>query len=259
MGILNVTPDSFSDGSCFVTDDSITRQIKKMLAKGADIIDVGGESTRPFAKPISGNDELQRVIPAIQKIRELSDIPISIDTSKAVVAKQALKAGATMINDISALRHDPDMVEVVKNYNGAVIIMHMQGNPGDMQVAPQYDDVVAELCEFFRERIAFMEKKGVHRKRIIIDPGLGFGKTCEHNLTILAEIRKFKQLGCPVLVGHSRKSFLKTLFGLSVEERDCPTAIISALLINHGVDILRVHDVGLNRQAVLLSSRIGFS
>lgn len=259
MGILNVTPDSFSDGGCFVADNSMINQVNKMLAQGVDIIDVGGESTRPFAESVSGDDELQRVIPVIEKIRELTDIPVSIDTRKAVVATQALKAGATMINDISALRHDPAMVGVVRNHDGEVIIMHMQGTPGDMQVAPRYDNVVAEICDFFRERIAFMEEEGINRKRIIIDPGLGFGKTCEHNLAILAGIRKFKQLDLPVLIGHSRKSFIGKLLGLSVEERDCSTAVISALLVKDGVDIVRVHDVGLNRQAVSLSARIGFS
>ena len=258
MGILNVTPDSFSDGGEFVSNSSIALQVKKMVVEGADIIDVGGESTRPFAEVVSGVDELQRVIPTIEAIRGFTDISISVDTTKAEVARQALRAGATMVNDISALRHDPVMVEVVRGYDGPVIIMHMQGSPGDMQVAPRYDNVVEDICDFFRERIAFMEGAGIDRKRIIIDPGIGFGKTCEHNLAILAGIRNFKQLGLPVLIGHSRKSFMEKLLGLPLAERDCPTAVISALLIGYGVDILRVHDVGLNRQAVLLAERVGF-
>lgn len=259
MGILNVTPDSFSDGGRFVSSNSMVKQIKRMLSDGVDIIDVGGESTRPFAEPVSEADELQRVIPAIEAIREFTDIPISVDTTKAEVARQALKAGANMVNDISALKNDPAMAEVIKGYAGAVIIMHMQGTPADMQVSPRYDDVVEEICSFFRERVIFMEGVGIDRKRIIIDPGIGFGKTCEHNLAILAGIRKFKQLGHPVLIGHSRKSFLKELCSLPVAERDCPTAVISALLMGGGVDILRVHDVSLNIQAVSLAERILFA
>lgn len=257
MGILNVTPDSFSDGGDFASNSSIVRQVKKMEAEGADIIDVGGESTRPFAGAVSEIDELQRVIPAIEAIRVFTDIPISVDTTKAEVAKQALRAGANMVNDISALRHDPAMVKVVKSYDEPVIIMHMQGTPADMQVAPAYDVVMEEICDFFKRRIGFMVAEGIDKKRIILDPGIGFGKTCEHNLTILGGIDRLKQLGCPVLIGHSRKSFMEKFLGLSVAERDCPTAVISALLAGHGVDILRVHAVGLNRQAVMLAGRIG--
>lgn len=257
MGILNVTPDSFSDGGTFVSNHAIAEQVKKMVSEGVDIIDVGGESSRPFAESVSENDELQRVIPAIELIRGLSDIPISVDTTKAEVARQALVAGASMVNDISALRHDPAMVSEVKKYNGAVIIMHMQGTPADMQTAPAYDAVVEEICDFFRERIVFMEKEGIDKKRIIIDPGIGFGKTCGHNLTILANINRLKKLGCPVLIGHSRKSFMDKLFGLPALKRDCPTAVISALLVRQGVDILRVHDVGVNKQAIILTEKIG--
>ena len=256
MGILNVTPDSFSDGGRFTSEQAVTRQVEQMLEDGVHIIDVGGESTRPFADPVSEVDELARVIPAIASIRRITDIPVSVDTTKAEVARQALAAGATMVNDISAMRHDPGMIEVVKGYGGSVIIMHMQGTPGDMQVDPKYSNVVEEICAFFVERTSWMEEQGVGRDRVIIDPGIGFGKTLEHNMEILRNVGTFKKLGFPVLIGHSRKSFLEKLLGLSMEERDCPTAVISACCAAQGADVLRVHDVRLTRQAVFLTETL---
>lgn len=257
MGILNVTPDSFSDGGSFVSQQAIHRRIVEMLEAGADIVDVGGESTRPFAEPVSESRELDRVIPAIQEIRKISaTIPVSIDTTKAEVARQALVAGATTVNDISALRHDPEMVDVVAGYDGPVIIMHMQGTPGDMQVAPQYSDVVEEIVEFFVQRLDWMEHKGIPKKRVILDPGIGFGKTLEHNLLILKNIRRFKKLGLPVLIGHSRKSFFDTFLHLPLEKRDCPTAIVSVLCAQQGADIIRVHDVSSNRIALQLAEAL---
>jgi dihydropteroate synthase len=254
MGILNVTPDSFSDGGSFFDAQSVYHQAEQLLADGADIIDIGGESTRPFAESVSESEELRRVIPTIQAVRSLSaSVPISIDTTKAVVARAALAAGATMLNDISALRHDPEMITVAQEYGCPVIIMHMQGTPGNMQVNPQYMDVVAEICAFFRERTAWLEGQGVARERIIIDPGIGFGKTLEHNLAILRNVAAFKQLGFPVLIGHSRKSFFGKLLGLPVEERDCATAVVSALCTKQGADILRVHDVAKTAAAVRLA------
>ncbi len=253
MGILNVTPDSFSDGGQFTSSEDVGRQVEQMLAAGADIIDVGGESTRPYAVPVPEAEELKRVLPAIEQIRRISTIPVSIDTTKAEVARQALAVGATMVNDISALRHDREMVEVIRGYEGNVIIMHMQGTPGDMQVKPRYGDVVEEICDFFLERTAWMEEQGITKDRIVIDPGIGFGKTMEHNLDILRNVGTFKELGFPVLIGHSRKSFLEKFLGLPVEERDCPTAVLSALCTRQGADILRVHDVGLTSQAIRLS------
>jgi dihydropteroate synthase len=254
MGILNVTPDSFSDGGSFTNEENIRRRVEAMIANGADIIDVGGESTRPFAEPVPEPEELARVVPAIECIRRLSTtIPISIDTTKAAVARAALAAGATMVNDISALRQDPEMVAVVKGYDGPVIIMHMQGTPEDMQVQPRYDNVIEEISAFFKERIAWMQEQGIAATRIIIDPGIGFGKTLEHNLEILRNIKAFKRSGYPVLIGHSRKSFFDTLLDLPVEERDCPTAIVSALCARQGADILRVHNVTKTRVAVILA------
>lgn len=253
MGILNVTPDSFSDGSSCNSQPALMARIDTLLAEGADYIDVGGESTRPFAKPVSVEEELQRVLPAIRAIRaRSSSLPISIDTTKARVAAEALAAGASMVNDISALRHDQDMVRVVAGYVGPVIIMHMQGNPATMQVQPSYQDVVVEINDFFTERISYLVEQGIERNRIIIDPGIGFGKTLEHNLTILRNIPDFRQHGCPVLIGHSRKSFLDQLLGLPVEKRDWPSAVVSAFCARNGVDILRVHDVHATRLALTL-------
>jgi dihydropteroate synthase len=257
MGILNVTPDSFSDAGSFFDEQSILRQVQRMIDEGVDIIDVGGESTRPFAQPVAEQEELRRVIPAIQAIRSLScNLPISIDTTKAGVARIALAAGATMLNDISALRHDPEMLCVVQEHNCPVIIMHMQGTPGDMQVNPCYEDVVEELCAFFQERTKWMQEQGIKREQIIIDPGIGFGKTLEHNLAILRHINAFKQLGFPVLIGHSRKSFFGKLLNLAMEERDCPSAVVSALCARQGVDILRVHHVGHTVAAVRLAEEL---
>ena len=254
MGILNVTPDSFSDGGSFVTEDLIAQQVRLMLDQGVDIIDIGGESTRPFAEPVPAAVELQRVIPAIEMLCQIAPaIPVSIDTTKAEVALKALAAGATMVNDISGLGHDPAMADVVADYDGPVIIMHMQGTPGDMQVNPRYKNVVEEIKDFFIRRLEWMEQQGIDQKRVILDPGIGFGKTLEHNLLILKNIREFKKLGQPVLIGHSRKSFFDKLLGVAVEKRDCPTAVVSALCVRHGADILRVHDVEKTRQAVRLA------
>jgi dihydropteroate synthase len=256
MGILNVTPDSFSDGGRWNTEAALEARIEQLISEGADIIDVGGESTRPFAESVSAEGELGRVIPAIRKIRARSNLPISIDTTKAMVAREALAAGATMINDISALRFDPEMIDVVRSFAGPVIIMHMQGVPGDMQVSPQYEDVVEEINSFFTERIHWLEKSGVARSRIIVDPGIGFGKTLEHNLAILRSIRAFKVHGCPVLIGHSRKSFLGQLLDLPIADRDTVTAIVSALCARQGADILRVHAVRPTRHALTLAAAL---
>ena len=259
MGILNVTPDSFSDGGYWIQDDALDGRIDQLLEEGADIIDVGGESTRPYAAPVSVEEELKRVVPAIRKIRERSSIDISIDTTKAVVATEALAAGATMVNDISALRNDPQMIDVVKNYTGPVIIMHMQGTPEDMQDRPKYGKVVGEINAFFSERLSWLEQRGVSRNRIILDPGIGFGKTLEHNLSILRNLKEFSGHQCPVLIGHSRKAFLGQLLALPVTDRDCSTAIVSALCLQQGVGFLRVHNVALSRQALVLTAALAES
>ena len=257
MGIVNVTPDSFSDGGRWQAEDTLAARIDQLLAEGADLIDIGGESTRPFAQPVGEVEELARVLPAVRAVRRRSEVPVSVDTTKAAVAQAALEAGADLINDISALRHDPAMVEVVRDSGCRVVVRPRLGSPGDMQLAPLYEDVVAVINRFLAGRIAWLEEQGVDRSRVIVDPGLGFGKTLEHNLDILRNVAAFKQHGCPLLIGHSRKSFLGRLLDLSVAERDPATAMVSALLTGRGVDILRVHDVRASRQAVLLAEALG--
>ncbi|PIE58713.1 MAG: dihydropteroate synthase [Desulfobulbus propionicus] len=255
MGILNVTPDSFSDGGRYQNEHALRIQVEKLLEEGADCIDVGGESTRPFSQPVSVAEELRRIIPAVQMVRSLSTLPISIDTTKAEVARQALDAGADIINDISALRQDPAMAGVAAESRGPVILMHMQGTPETMQKSPEYEDVIDTINKFFRERIRYAEQKGIARTHIILDPGLGFGKLPEHNATILREVERFKVHGCPILIGHSRKSFFEHLFDLSLSERDWPTALVSLLCAQRGVEYIRVHDVAKTRLALdMLSS-----
>ncbi|MDH5524267.1 MAG: dihydropteroate synthase [Desulfobulbaceae bacterium] len=257
MGILNVTPDSFSDGGSFMEQEHIADQVNEMLSQGVDIIDVGGESSRPFSDAVSVTEELNRVIPAIETIRRLSPtVPISIDTTKAEVAQKAIAAGADIINDISGLRFDPQMIEVALANKVPVIIMHMQGTPGNMQVKPHYEDVIDEIMSFFKERIAWAKQKGLARERIIVDPGIGFGKTIRHNLLILKHVTEFKKLGCPVLVGHSRKAFIGNILDLEVDERDTATASISAYCSTQGVDIIRVHNVRINAQTIRMAEAI---
>ena len=252
MGIINVTPDSFSDGGRYCTLDSIVAQAEALVAAGADILDVGGESTRPFALPVSEEEELRRVVFAIVAIRKKYSLPISIDTCKAEVARQALMAGADMINDVSALRHDPAMIDLVRTSTVPVVIMHMQKTPGDM-VEPCYQDVVGEIFDFFRERLAWLRGQGVDCRRIILDPGIGFGKTLNHNLIILKNLSVFFALGQPVLLGHSRKRFLGDITGRQVEDRDLATAVVSSLAVMQGVSIVRVHDVASSKLAIQIA------
>lgn len=257
MGILNVTPDSFSDGGEFADLDTAVSQADRLIEAGADILDIGGESTRPFADPVNSEEELRRVIPVIEAVRRHHTIPISIDTSKAIVARAALAAGADIINDISALKRDPEMIDVVRETAVPVIIMHMQGTPADMQVKPVYDDVVGEIIEFFRERIDWITGHGVDRSRLIIDPGIGFGKDLEHNLSIIKHLETFAVLELPLLLGHSRKRFLGTITGITAEEeRDLATAVVAALSAKKNIAIIRVHNVTATRQALLLAEAI---
>jgi len=254
MGIINITPDSFSDGGKVSDESTMLALVDHMVASGADIIDIGGESTRPFAPPVPLQEELDRVIPAITAIRNRHSIPISIDTTKAAVARRAIEAGADIINDISALSNDPAMVALAVEQQVPVIIMHMQGTPRDMQLKPTYNDVVAEICSALAERIQWAENNGLSRDKIIIDPGIGFGKTVNHNLTILRDLRQFTTLGCPVLIGHSRKSFIGTILAIDDPgQRDEATAVISALCARDGASIIRVHDVARTVQAVKMT------
>lgn len=256
MGILNVTPDSFSDGGRYVSEHAIVERAERIIAAGGDIIDIGGESTRPFAEPVAAEEELKRVIPAVTAIRRISSIPISIDTTKACVAEQALDAGADIINDISALSLDPHMVNIVRDRHCPAVIMHMQGTPKNMQIKPMYTDVISETIAFFRDRLAWLTDQGIDQRRIIIDPGIGFGKSLAHNLAILKNAAAYHVLNCPVLIGHSRKSFLCSLLGCGLEDRDQPTAVISGLLAQRHVAIVRVHDVQGTRQALQLAEAI---
>lgn len=259
MGILNTTPDSFSDGGRFYTPDEALAQAEQLIAAGADIIDVGGESTRPYAAPVSAAEELQRTIPVIKAIRARHQLPISIDTTKAEVARQAIAAGATIINDISAIRQDPSMLGVLREYDVPVVIMHMRGEPATMQDQPMYEDVVAEIIDFFRERLHYLTAEGIDPARIIIDPGIGFGKNLDHNLSILKHLDRFQELGCQVLLGHSRKRFLGLLTGLEAGDRDLPTAVVAALAVQQGVAIVRVHNVAATRQALQVAQAIGLA
>lgn len=256
MGIVNVTPDSFSDGGSFFDLEAAVAQVRFLIASGADSIDIGGESTRPFAEPVSLDEELRRTIKLIRQVRTFSTIPISIDTRKAEVARQALAAGASIINDISALQGDPEMIEVARASGARVVIMHMQGTPETMQVDPHYDDVVEEIYSFFAQRLKELEAAGIDPERIIIDPGIGFGKRLAHNLSLIKQLNRFTRLGRPILLGHSRKRFLGELTGQTAPDRDLATAVISALSVGKGVSILRVHDVSATRQAVAIAEAV---
>lgn len=243
MGILNVTPDSFSDrGEFFKVEDAVRRGIK-MAEEGADIIDVGGESTRPRSEPVAIEEELSRVIPVIEALSKEIDIPVSIDTYKSEVAKGALEAGAEMINDISALRFDPKMKEVVAEYQVPIVLMHIKGTPKNMQENPYYEDVIKEIIEYLKESIALARDAGIKRENIVIDPGIGFGKRLEDNLNILKNLKKFSILNCPILVGPSRKSFIGRILDLPVEERLEGSLAALAVAIMNGANIVRVHDV----------------
>ena len=243
MGVLNVTPDSFSDGGKFIKVEDAVAHAKKMIEEGADIIDIGGESTRPGAQVISIEEELSRVIPVIKKLSAETKACLSIDTRKAPVAKEALEAGVHLVNDISGLHYDREMGKIIKKFAVPVIIMHIQGDPQTMQVSPHYEDLIPEIMAYLKEGIEIAESAGVLREKIIIDPGIGFGKTLEHNFEILRRLREFRALGRPISIGTSRKSMIGKVLDLPVEERLEGTAATVALAIANGADIIRVHDV----------------
>lgn len=257
MGILNATPDSFSDGGAHATTDAAVAHGLLMVAEGAEIIDVGGESTRPGAGPVSAGEEMRRVIPVIEGLAARCGAAISIDTTKAEVARAALAAGAEIINDITALRGDPEMAGVAAESDAGLVLMHMQGTPQTMQADPRYDDVVREVAEFLRARIAAALAGGVGAERIAVDPGIGFGKTAEHNLQLVAGLCEIAALGRPVLLGASRKSFLTAGAGCTdMEERDAATAALTALGRKSGVSIFRVHAVRANLCALRLAESV---
>lgn len=253
MGILNVTPDSFSDGGRYTERERAIEHAREMVAQGADIIDVGGESTRPGAHPVSLAEEMDRVLPVIEALSRELEVPISVDTYKAPVAKMALEAGATIVNDISALRFSPDMIDVVAQYRPWVVVMHMKGTPKDMQEAPWYEDVVGEVEGFFEERLRYLESHGISKEKVILDPGIGFGKRLEDNLSLLKHIDRFLHLGCPILVGPSRKSFIGTVLDLPVEKRLEGTLAAASIAVFQGAQIVRVHDVQPVKRAVDLA------
>lgn len=252
MGILNVTPDSFSDGGKFVALDSSLQHCVRMIEEGADIIDIGGESTRPGSEPVCVEEQIKRVVPVITELRkQLSmDIPISIDTTSNRVAEAALDAGATMINDISAGRHDERILQLAAQSGVPIILMHIQGEPKTMQNNPHYDDVIGEIRAALEERISAALAAGVQRQRIIIDPGIGFGKRKQDNLVLLAHLAEFVTMGYPVLLGTSRKRIMGNLCAVShPSELVTATAVTTALGVMAGVQVFRVHDVRENRQA----------
>lgn len=243
MGILNVTPDSFSDGGRHFALQDAVDHAQRMVRDGAHIIDIGGESTRPGSDPVGEDEELSRIIPVIQKIRDLSDILISVDTYRATVARTALRAGADMINDISGLTYDDKMAHVIAEHGAYAVIMHIRGTPKNMQENPVYDDAVAEIMSFLRRQANYAEQEGIDGGKIVIDPGICFGKRVEDNLRILKMLHVFKELGKPVLIGTSMKSFIGKITEPALEERVEGTLATLAVALMNGADIFRVHDV----------------
>ena len=256
MGILNVTPDSFYDGGRHAAHDAALAHGRALLAEGADVLDVGGESSRPGAEPISADEECARVVPVIARLRADTDRPISIDTTKATVAAAALDAGATVVNDISAGRFDAAMLPLVAARGANVVLMHMQGAPATMQAAPHYDDVVSEVTAFLRARVDAARAAGVADGRIWIDPGIGFGKRREDNFRLLAELRMLVALGFPVVVGASRKRFLAAGPDDSPADRLAASLAAATLAAAHGAAIVRVHDVAATRRAVAIADAL---
>lgn len=252
MGVLNVTPDSFSDGGRFIAPDSALERARAMVQEGARIVDVGGESTRPNAQPVSEQAELDRVIPVIERIRRELDCVVSVDTMKPAVMRAACMAGAELINDVMALRA-PGALEAARDTGAAVCLMHMQNQPQTMQLNPHYSDVIAEVRAFLSERIAASEAAGIARGKIVVDPGFGFGKKLEHNLALLANLTALRILACPLLVGVSRKSMFQQLLGLPPDQRLMPSIAAAALAVFQGAAIVRAHDVKETVQAMNLA------
>jgi len=255
MGILNVTPDSFSDGGLFFDHQAAIEHGQQLVAEGADILDIGGESSRPGAWPVSAEEELRRVIPVVTALAERVSVPISIDTSKAAVAREAIAAGASIVNDITALRGDPQMVEVVRDTGVGVCVMHMKGTPQTMQQEAVYRDVVAEVAGFLESRCRQLEMAGIKRDHIAIDPGLGFAKTPLHNWQIIAGLQRLRDLGYPLIIGHSRKRFLREIVGTDPRCILQATVGVGVLLAAAGIDVLRIHDVKAMRQVLDLWQR----
>jgi len=257
MGIVNVTPDSFSDGGKFFDPEVAVEQALQLVADGADLLDIGGESTRPYAEPLSADEELRRVMPVIEALAAQVAVPLSIDTSKAAVARAALEAGAEIINDVTGLTADPEMLALAAESGAGVCAMHMQGTPQTMQDDPRYGNVVEEISEYLAARRNALVAAGIAPERICLDPGIGFGKTHEHNLTLMANCWRFHELGCPLLVGHSRKGFLAKLIGDPERDRTSATVGSALSLARQGVQVVRVHDVRPVREALLAFAATG--
>ncbi len=256
MGVLNVTPDSFSDGGRFLDPGAAVAQAEALVAQGADLIDLGAESSRPGSEPVDETEELRRLMPVIEALAPRVAVPLSIDTTKARVAQRALDAGACIVNDISALRFDPDMARVVATTGAGVVLMHMQGTPQTMQRTPQYDDVVSEVRAFLAARMAAAREAGIRPDQILLDPGFGFGKTVTHNLTLLARLDELAALGRPVVAGVSRKAFIGQILAREVGDRLMGTAAAVALAVERGARLVRVHDVGAIRDVVRMTEAV---
>lgn len=250
MGIVNVTPDSFSDGGRYFTTDAAVRHGRELVAEGADILDIGGESTRPGAQPVEEAEELRRVLPVIERLAREVEVPLSIDTQKTAVARAAVAAGASIVNDIAAGRDDADLWRLVAGTGAGYVCMHMQGAPQTMQREPQYRAVVPEVRAFFTGRLARLTVEGIRPEQIVFDPGIGFGKTLEHNLELLANLGSFRSVMRPLLLGASRKSFLGRLLGVEVQDRLPGSLACATWAVQTGVEIIRTHDVAATRQAV---------
>jgi len=256
MGILNVTPDSFSDGGLYLEKDKAIEHGLRMISDGADIIDVGGESTRPSSDPTPADEELKRVLPVISGLRKHTKSLISVDTSKSKVAEHAIAEGADIINDISAFRNDPQMISVAAQTGAPVVLMHMKGTPKTMQQEPSYENVVSEIKSFLQEKIAFAVQNGVDREKLIVDPGIGFGKRFEDNLTLIRKLNDFAALDRPILVGISRKSFIGKILGLPPGKREEGTLASAILSVIQGAHVLRVHEVAPVKRAILVAETI---
>lgn len=251
MGIVNVTPDSFSDGGKLLEPEAAVAQALELQEDGADLLDFGAESTRPGADAVADEDQLKRLGPVIKAFRKQSQLPVSVDTQSAEVARACLDLGADIVNDVSAMRHDDGMASLVSQQGCPVILMHMLGTPRTMQADPSYDDVVRDIVAFFEERLRACDQAGIERSRVWIDPGIGFGKTLEHNLELLRRLDAFVKLGVPVLIGHSRKSFIGKITGELVPERRVGGSLAAGLIaIKNGASVLRVHDVAAHKQAL---------
>jgi dihydropteroate synthase len=255
MGIVNVTPDSFSDGGQFLAPERAIAHARELIVDGADLLDIGGESTRPGARSVTADEELARVAPVLAGLHDV-EVPISIDTSKAAVAEAALDAGARIVNDVTALRSEPVMAGLCAERDCVVVLMHMQGTPRTMQENPTYDDVVDDVKAFLAERIEFAVGEGIDEERIWVDPGIGFGKTVRHNVEVLRRLRELRELGRPLVVGTSRKRFIGTLTGREVDDRLGGTIASNVLAVRAGADVVRVHDVAEVRQALTVAAAV---